>query len=99
MAVLERHRIVHDIDAPTGELRHQVVHTAMTTPERSADVSAPMAEPIEIKASFPGERIVELVLEIVLEAMRGQTPEQKAQMWDWHIENVKAWRKFWGVDG
>lgn len=60
--------------------------------------NAPEAEAIEIKASFPGERIVELVLEIVLEAMRGQTPDQKRQMWDWHIENVKAWRKFWGVD-
>jgi hypothetical protein len=42
---------------------------------------------------IPGERIVELLLEIVLEAMRGQTPEQRRVMWDWYIEDVKWWRE------
>ena len=37
-------------------------------------------------------RVIELLLEIVLEAMRGQTPEQRAQMWQWYIEDMKWWR-------
>jgi hypothetical protein len=33
------------------------------------------------------------LLEIVLEAMRGQTPEQKEKMWQWYIDDVERWRK------
>ena len=40
---------------------------------------------------IPGEKIIELILEIILEAMKGQTPEQKKIMWDRHIENMKFW--------
>lgn len=42
---------------------------------------------------IPGERIIELILQIVLKAMEGQTAEQRKQMWDWYIEDVKFWRK------
>ena len=38
-------------------------------------------------------RVIELLLEIVLEGMKGQTPEQRKIMWDWYIEDIKWWRK------
>ncbi len=31
---------------------------------------------------------------IVLEAMDGQTPEQKSKLWDWYIQDVERWRKW-----
>jgi len=43
-------------------------------------------------------RVIELALEVVLEAMRGQTPEQKRQMWDWYIADVERWRKLLKLD-
>ena len=42
--------------------------------------------------------VVELLLKIVLTAMEGQTPEQRAQMWAWYIQDVKWWRKQLGLD-
>ena len=38
--------------------------------------------------------IVELVLRIVLTAMEGQTPEQRAKIWDRHIENMEQMDTF-----
>lgn len=43
-------------------------------------------------------KIIELLLLIVLEAMKGQTPEQRAKMWDWYIKDVESWRKALGID-
>lgn len=40
---------------------------------------------LEILAAFL--RIVEL-------AMEGQTPEQRAKMWDWYIEDIEVTRKW-----
>lgn len=48
---------------------------------------------------IPGEMIIQLFLEVVLEAMRGQTPEQKKIMWDWYIENIQFWRKVFNIGG
>ena len=42
--------------------------------------------------------IIELILRIVLEAMEGQTPEQKKQIWDWYIKDVEYWRKLLKLD-
>lgn len=47
---------------------------------------------------IPGEQVLVLLLEIVLEAMRGQTPEQKKVMWDWYIDDVRRWRTILGLD-
>lgn len=47
---------------------------------------------------LPGEKIIELILQIVLQTMEGQTPEQRKQIWDWHIEDVKRWRKIFKMD-
>jgi len=43
--------------------------------------------------------IIELILRLVIEAMAGQTPEQKKKMWDWYIADVERWRKFLKIDG
>lgn len=48
---------------------------------------------------IPGEAIIVLVLQIVLEGMKGQTPEQRAKMWDWYVSDVEKWRKFLKIDG
>ncbi len=42
---------------------------------------------------MPGLRLIELLLEIVKLAMEGQTPEQRAKMWDWYIADVERWRR------
>lgn len=47
---------------------------------------------------IPGERIIELALELIIKAMEGQTPEQKKIMWDWYIEDIKFWRKLFKMD-
>jgi len=39
--------------------------------------------------------IIELVLQIVLEAIKGQPPEVKAELWKMYVEDIKAWREFW----
>lgn len=48
---------------------------------------------------IPGEKIVELILEIVLEAMKGQSPEHRKQIWDWYVEDIKFWRKLFKMEG
>jgi hypothetical protein len=47
---------------------------------------------------IPGEQIIVLILQIVLEAMRGQNEEQRAKMWDWYIKDVERWRKILKLD-
>jgi hypothetical protein len=42
--------------------------------------------------------VLELLLKIVLTAMEGQTPEQRATMWDWYIQDVKWWRTKLGLE-
>lgn len=42
--------------------------------------------------------IIELCLRIVVLAMEGQTPEQRAKMWDWYITDVAWWRKALKID-
>jgi hypothetical protein len=47
---------------------------------------------------IPGERIVELTLEIVKLAMEGQSIEQRQRMWEWYIEDVTKLRKLLKLD-
>jgi hypothetical protein len=46
----------------------------------------------------PFVRLIELALEVVLEAMRGQSPAQKEAIWSWYIKDVEAWRKLFKLD-
>ena len=36
--------------------------------------------------------------QVALKAMEGQTPDQRAKMWDWFIHDMENWRQFWGID-
>jgi hypothetical protein len=47
---------------------------------------------------IPGERVIELLLEVTLEAMRGQTPEQREKIINWLIADIEKFRKFWKID-
>lgn len=47
---------------------------------------------------IPGEKVIELILEIVLETMKGQNTEQRKQIWDWYVEDMKRWRKIFKMD-
>lgn len=38
------------------------------------------------------------LLNYLTEVTKGQTAEQKKQIWDWYIEDVKWWRKFLHID-
>ncbi len=62
-----------------------------------------MADPIIIP--IPGEvgiaafcSMVEAIARLVEKAMDGQKPEQKAQLWQWWIEDQARWRKLFGLD-
>jgi len=39
--------------------------------------------------------IIELVLQIVLEAIKGQPPDVKAELWRMYIQDIKEWREYW----
>lgn len=47
---------------------------------------------------IPGLRIIELVLEIVLEAMKGQPPEIKAELWKIYLRDIEWWRRVLKLD-
>lgn len=51
-----------------------------------------------IGVTLPGEQVIVLILQIVLEAMRGQTAEQKARMWEIYIRDLEKWRKWLKLD-
>jgi len=42
-------------------------------------------------------QLVTAIADLIRVAMEGQTPEQKAQMWQWYVNDMTAWRKFWGI--
>jgi len=37
------------------------------------------------------------ICEMVTEIVKGQTPEQKKQIWDWYIADQERWRKWFHV--
>ena len=44
-------------------------------------------------------RVVEALIQLVIKAMDGQSPEVKKQLWDWYVKDVAWWRKALGIDG
>lgn len=38
------------------------------------------------------------VAEMITEIIKGQSPEVKAQIWMWWVEDMKRWRKFFKLD-
>jgi len=41
--------------------------------------------------------VVESVAKLVETIAKTQTPQQQKIMWDWYIEDMKQWRKLWGL--
>lgn len=41
---------------------------------------------------------VKAVAELLCEMIKGQGPEEKAQMWKWYVEDMERFRKFWKID-
>jgi len=37
------------------------------------------------------------LLDLVNTAMKGQTPEQSAKLWQWYIDDMTFWRKFFKI--
>lgn len=53
---------------------------------------------ISLGGTLPGEKLIIKVLDVVLEAMRGQTAEQRATIWSFVVRDMRRWRKFWNLD-
>ena len=49
-------------------------------------------------AIIASARAVEAIASLVGKIMDGQTPEQKKVLWDWYIEDMRRWRKLWGLE-
>ena len=58
---------------------------------------APAVPDLTIGAQFPGEALAIKALEVVLAVIEGQPIEVKRQLWEWYIEDMKAWRQLWGL--
>lgn len=56
-----------------------------------------MPDPINLGVTLPGEQIIVAVLNLWMKMLDGMTPEQKQQLAAWYIEDVKAWRTFFGL--
>lgn len=54
---------------------------------------------IKIAGSIvPFESVAVALLELITELVRGQPPEVKKQLWEWYVEDVRRWRKMWGLE-
>ncbi len=53
---------------------------------------------ISLGGTLPGEKLIIKVLDVVLEAMRGQTAVQRATIWSFVVRDMRRWRKFWNLD-
>lgn len=43
----------------------------------------------------PYEDFAIALINLISKVIEGQPPETKKQLWEWYIEDVKAWREFW----
>lgn len=48
-----------------------------------------------VSAHGPYEDLAIRIIELVEKIIDGQPPEVKKQIWEWYIEDTKAWRDFW----
>lgn len=43
--------------------------------------------------------VITAITKLVTVVVEGQSPEQRAQIWEWYLADVARWRKFFKVDG
>ena len=41
---------------------------------------------------------VEAIANLIGKIVDGQSPEQKKVIWDWYIDDMRRWRKLWGLE-
>lgn len=46
---------------------------------------------------LPGERAMVAAFALIEKIIEGQPPEVKKQLWEWYIEDAKAWRQLLGL--
>ncbi len=42
--------------------------------------------------------MIKAIAEMVTEMVKGQTPEEKAKIWQWWLDDQARWRKFFKLD-
>lgn len=47
--------------------------------------------------TVPGEAVLLALLGLFTKIIEGQPPEVRAKLWEYYLEDVKAWRTFWGL--
>lgn len=43
-------------------------------------------------------KAIEAISNLIAKVVEGQTPEQRKVMWDWYIDDMRRWRKLWGLE-
>jgi hypothetical protein len=46
-------------------------------------------------ATAPYEGAIIAIVNLAMKAIEGQTPDQRARMWEIHIRNLENWISFW----
>lgn len=57
-----------------------------------------MADKLNIGVTAPFEGVAIALIDLAKTTIEGQPPEVKKQIWDWIIQDIKAWRKLWGLE-
>ncbi len=42
--------------------------------------------------------VIKAITELAKVMIEGQSPEQRAKMWQWYIDDVERWRSLLGLD-
>jgi len=52
---------------------------------------------IDISGFLPGERLIIKIIDLAEKIIEGQPKEVKAELWKIHLEDVKWWRRVFGL--
>lgn len=53
---------------------------------------------VNVGVSLPGEQLAIEIIRLITVMIVGQPPEVRKQMWEWYVEDMKAWRTLWGLN-
>lgn len=51
---------------------------------------------LKVGVTLPGELLAVELLKTVQMLIAGQPPEVQHKLWQWYVDDMTAWRKFWG---
>ncbi len=52
---------------------------------------------VNLGVQLPGEALAIEILRLIEKVIDGQPPDVKAELWRQYVEDVRAWRQFWGL--